>query len=600
MSLVSTSGKRAGEYGSVGTVGSVQTPQTTLQALKLDVHPDAPSSSSSSSSSSTSSDGSATDSTYVYLSFLFFGAALIYPFKAVSNGGDYFNTEWPDTDLLFYAPTAQVITTPFLQSVGVRLHRSWSYTSLTILPLLGIAAIFSFLPFVPALSPSADASFAFAIALFVLSGILGALVQSSMFALVAVLPPKYVQGIMEGQGWSGLGAVAIRAVIKASLPQTDAADTLRSSGRLFFLSTGIVLVACTLNYLRLRHHPYLLHYAEQADKHPDVVGSLAAARRAGTAPQSLPALGFLGNSSDSSSSSFSSAAAVVAAPQEDPAFAAAAALRHAAAEAGDATPGTVAGAEVTLGAGLGAGALVHTHADASAAAPAAAAGAGADARRAGDEESGLGVPLLASHGSSSSSALVRTASTAAVVAAASDADVEAEAEAVPVSLWQVAREQKVILTHCAFTFALTFLCFPGLMNSLKTPNTHTLTQSWYIIVVNAVYFTFDLVGRAIAKRSHFVTADNIKWGIYPRYALYPVFLLLAYTDHLSHPAYQFTAVVMLAVSNGWFASRVFMVARDVVAPKQRPVIGGLMSVLCVTGVSLGSIVATVIQRTRAH
>ena len=540
-------------------------------------------------------------SMYVYLSFMALGGAMIFPFKAVSNVGDFFAQEWPGTDILFYAPSALTVATPLMQSFTVRLFGSFSYTSLLIVPLLLVAADVAFLPFVPAIMPDPDSSFALALIVFAFKGVFGAVCQATLFSLAAALPAHYVQGVMEGQGWSGLLAVAIRAVIKGLLPDPEAPETIRRSGRVFFVVAALVVVAAALNVLRLRTHPVVEHYAALADKHPDVPGSLLASDCArGRAARSARAAELAGLSGLAGVSGL----AALEGLEGDAYTVQRGALTVANADALAAAPGgggkrrarvSVRGG-IQDGRGAGAGSAHSSEADALTVSDFDGDHDG-DGDNDGDSErqtvsaSAL-VPhnKAGDHNSNNSSSTAVSSSTSSAASA-----VSAEPELAPVSAVALARAQWGMLLTTVLCFAATFLVFPGLTNAIKTPFPDSVPQGWYTLIINAVYFLFDLLGRAAAKRATGVTAANAKWFVLARYAVYPLFLALAYTKHFTHAFWGVLAVLYAAIGNGVMAARVFMVAPPLVAPRERPTMGGLMSIACVVGVMVGSLTAATIQ-----
>jgi hypothetical protein len=96
-------------------------------------------------------------------------------------------------------------------------------------------------------------------------GLVDSFVAGSLFGLATIFPPRYITGLMAGNGVSGLVITILRMIFKVSLP-TDERGT-RISTYIYFVVSIIVCLAGIAAYIYwIDGAPITSHYLNLAER----------------------------------------------------------------------------------------------------------------------------------------------------------------------------------------------------------------------------------------------------------------------------------------------------------------------------------------------
>lgn len=194
----------------------------------------------------------------VYLCMILLGCGLLFPYNAMITADDYFEHIWPKKGLASFAPFLANCLSPFLQLFMVRFSHLLPYRLRAVggFTLYTIATIL--VPLVAELINNRDNSYFVAMGLMIIIGASNAILSNTIFSMGAQFPPKYSQGVMAGNGWSGLIVCAIRILTKLFFKEDD--HGFRLSALCFFGASSFVCLSCIIAYIYVVNSSFSKHY----------------------------------------------------------------------------------------------------------------------------------------------------------------------------------------------------------------------------------------------------------------------------------------------------------------------------------------------------
>lgn len=128
-----------------------------------------------------------------------------------------------------------------------------------------IGALMIVLPLVTeALSP--NSGWAVDLIILVIFGMMGGMVQSSLYGIGGMLPFKYMGGVMFGQGISGITVNLLRALCLLILPPTAEHPQNNYYGALiYFVLAAVILIFCVVGIVVFLKLPIVKYYIDKAN-----------------------------------------------------------------------------------------------------------------------------------------------------------------------------------------------------------------------------------------------------------------------------------------------------------------------------------------------
>ncbi len=183
---------------------------------------------------------------------------------------DWFDEVWPKRGLSFYAPLAISVCSPFVQILMLSIGHRFTYGARIITCYVAYTFLVIFLP-VTVTVVAKDAAFYIAMALMIAIGAVNAVVTSTLFGYAAMFPPKYTQGLMAGQGWSGVIVSLVRCITKASFPADEAGQ--RDGSFLYFSIAAFVTLLCVVGYIYMTRSPFVQHFLDARNEADGITNS---------------------------------------------------------------------------------------------------------------------------------------------------------------------------------------------------------------------------------------------------------------------------------------------------------------------------------------
>ncbi|XP_038078213.1 equilibrative nucleoside transporter 1-like isoform X2 [Patiria miniata] len=204
----------------------------------------------------------------VYLIFFLLGVCSVLPWNMFITAKSYFaykfrnvtgnGTEDSALDSSFegYFSVAAMVPSIIFQLLNLALQHRISLQTRIIVPLLGMLALFV----VTTIFAKVDTDewqitfFAVCISTVVLINVCAAVYQGSVFGLAGILPKRYMQAIMSGQGMGGILPSIISIISTAATSDED------SSGFIYFLFSVVCILITILAFLMLPRNKYASYF----------------------------------------------------------------------------------------------------------------------------------------------------------------------------------------------------------------------------------------------------------------------------------------------------------------------------------------------------
>ena len=192
----------------------------------------------------------------VYFIIMLQGFGLLLPWNVTLNAVPYFSDLYSkDTPIATYLTSAYIYPQlPMLFLITFYGHR----ISFTARIVASLAVQIVLLAAMPLLAPH---SMWLTLGIFFVIGLSTAVLQSSVFGFSSFFPPIFNQGLMVGQGLSGVLACIANVMVLLLLP-----DAKTLSAAVYFGVSAASLGACLVSYLYLLQMSFAQFYIERATK----------------------------------------------------------------------------------------------------------------------------------------------------------------------------------------------------------------------------------------------------------------------------------------------------------------------------------------------
>lgn len=166
-----------------------------------------------------------------------------------------------------------------------------------------------------------------------------------------------------------------------------------------------------------------------------------------------------------------------------------------------------------------------------------------------------------------------------------------------VAIWPVFKKIWPNASALFLVFFVTFILFPGVMDQIAykgdSPGNINFpalaSNGWWSTIMLALFNVFDTIGRSLPAKVLCISDRWLLPAALARFGIIPLFLGCAQSWA---PAFGDIAAVvfmmLFATSNGYVASLCFMSAPGRVPPKEREMVGFLLSLCLNMGIVLGS------------
>ena len=490
----------------------------------------------------------------MYWTLFLLGVSVLTTSSALIAAGDYYDEVFGETQVLFLAPLAISISSPFVQTLIVFLQSYFTYTSRIFFcyTVNGILALM--LPIV--ISMDTSLGYNFLIMTLIVVGVSNAILKATILSLAAMFPPEYTHAVLMGKGMSSIIVAAARILIKLYFTG-GRADTQR--GALLFFGLATALSFASVICFRLTRRTFFSRYyfpSYRLRRAGVVVNDELLAEGdahvcctvCGKVPETL------GDKLKLTSRKTGEEKDALLLSDDSVAD-------HVANEYGT----------------LDSNAIDENH----------------DLYPPG-HDSALSLNSSPVNINSGDVASVSTAKGAASDAVSDAIDRGLNHEAAHVSKTAVFKKIMYELWLIFAMFTVTFLAFPGLAQS--TPPSWSLNKGWTNVIILAVFGVADFTGRCL----------NVNWlmrvisiracavHIYLRLFVYAGFVYSVYFEHLN-TIIILVLTVLMAFSNGYLCVLVANYPYPRVSANEKATAGALVSTTIVAGVLAGSLTALLID-----
>lgn len=199
--------------------------------------------------------GSGSGGGLAYAIFFLLGLTMLYPWNAYITATDYYNSRLHDTPYHAYAENYFAACFQVVNLVGLCLtifyQRRIGLHFRVTAPLLLLLVIFLLTAALVPMPASGETIFAVTMLCIAITAAMTALIQSSIFGLSGMLPPRYTQAVMSGQALGGLCVSLINVITIA------AASTITAGAVAYFSTCAVVILASFLGFLVLLRLPIM-------------------------------------------------------------------------------------------------------------------------------------------------------------------------------------------------------------------------------------------------------------------------------------------------------------------------------------------------------
>jgi solute carrier family 29 (equilibrative nucleoside transporter), member 1/2/3 len=186
-------------------------------------------------------------------SFVVCGIGLLFPWNITLSSVDFWKVIYPGQEILFSFSVAYQSANIIGLFLVVRFGSRFSFSS-RIVP--GFIVYFICMVIFPMLRNAT-----LAITISAVLGFVDSIVQGSIFAMAGMFNPRYVAGLMLGQGMSAVIVSILRVISKVSVADTN--DGVKESTYIFFGLSCAVIIICVIAYLLvLERSPVTKHYLD--------------------------------------------------------------------------------------------------------------------------------------------------------------------------------------------------------------------------------------------------------------------------------------------------------------------------------------------------
>ena len=175
--------------------------------------------------------------------------------NAILSALDWYNNSFPNKDPGFWLPLLNFIPAVIFQPLTIMYGHHFTYNKRIVTSYVSNAIILALTPLIVTLC-SEDTGFVIICILTVIGGAFIAIGQPSTFSLTGTLPDKYTNGVMFGNGISGLIVTCLRLICLGIFPE-NSSGYLHST-MLYFGISGGILGVCVAAQIHLMKHPLVV------------------------------------------------------------------------------------------------------------------------------------------------------------------------------------------------------------------------------------------------------------------------------------------------------------------------------------------------------
>ena len=209
------------------------------------------------------------ESKMVYGCMFMNGVGVLVAWNAILTALDWFNKIFPGLNPSFIFTILNFAPSVIFQPLTVKYGRNFGFNTRIVSNYIALAILLILTPIFSATLPT-TAGFAVMCIISVLMGATNAIGQTTVFGLGGMLPGKYTNAIMAGNGMAGVGLNVIRIICLASFPLTDTGLFL--SSLIYFIVAAVVLLICCYCQMWLMRNPFVQYYLQKANN-PDMVSA---------------------------------------------------------------------------------------------------------------------------------------------------------------------------------------------------------------------------------------------------------------------------------------------------------------------------------------
>jgi equilibrative nucleoside transporter 1/2/3 len=194
----------------------------------------------------------------VYWIFLLWGIGILLPWNAVLTCFDFFSDEMPGYKPAFVYPFAVNGLNSFFQFLIVLQGHKVSDRVKVQMTFFCLGILIVILPLLTHFLSTPEVKFYGTFTLLLVFGMFNGVVQGQVFGLGGILPPKYMGAIMFGIGLSGILMNVLRLIFVITLPDS----TLYFQSLIFFIISGVILLACSVCYSILMKNEFYRYFKD--------------------------------------------------------------------------------------------------------------------------------------------------------------------------------------------------------------------------------------------------------------------------------------------------------------------------------------------------
>jgi equilibrative nucleoside transporter 1/2/3 len=194
-----------------------------------------------------------------YIIFVLMGTGVLFPWNAFVSALDYWDAYYPSMHAAYTIPFVFMIPN-FVFSVVAAVWGNAIHVSTRVYVMFTVYTFSMQTVSVLILARAEHHQGTSQAIIYALSAMLGAVCATANTAVLSVcaqFPPVYMQGVMSGQGMSGIAIITLRAVTKASFEGTGG---LRLASLVYFEVATFVMVCCLIAYYVLSTLPITRYY----------------------------------------------------------------------------------------------------------------------------------------------------------------------------------------------------------------------------------------------------------------------------------------------------------------------------------------------------
>ncbi|KAJ5075037.1 equilibrative nucleoside transporter 1 isoform a [Anaeramoeba ignava] len=157
-----------------------------------------------------------------------------------------------------------------------------------------------------------------------------------------------------------------------------------------------------------------------------------------------------------------------------------------------------------------------------------------------------------------------------------------------IKLKSVAKELAKFEFGVFFVFFVTLALFPSVITQIPSQKSSLTSGGWFAIIMISVFNFFDLIGRTLPRWFSRLFPFKVLFIIIVSRSVFFVLFLLSANKIIYSDALSIIFMVIFALSNGYCSSVIMMIAPHSIQPYKRDAAGSLMTAFLQIGLVVGS------------